>query len=393
MHEPLRIAIVGGGIGGLAVALALRARGQEVTVYEKAAEFTEIGAGLGVAPNALRLLDGVGLGDQIRKIGSPRSIATVRTWQGDVLPVVNWPYASAHSGVDYTVHRAELQSVLVNALPFEVLRLGHRAVAAEEAADGVRVSFANGARAEADVVVGADGIHSTMHAAVGVQSRPTSEHVMAYRGLIPTERLTWVDDAKHGAMWVGPRRSFLCFPVSAGRLMNVVAFVPTDHDAEESWSAPGEVSALAAEYAGWDAPVGETIDALESTFRWGIYDRAPLPRWSTPRMTLLGDAAHAMVPHLGQGANQSIEDGFALAVLLQDVAREEIPRRLQIYEEVRRARTSRVQSQARLAGRIYRAGADDTAETARQIDELSDGYWLADYDAEQEATSALQRAG
>lgn len=393
MGEALRIAIVGGGIGGLAAALALRARGQDVTVYEKAAEFAEIGAGVGVAPNALRLLDRVGLGDQVREIGSPRSIATVRTWQGEVVPVGNWPYASAGGGADYTVHRAEFQGILVNALPAEVLRLDHHAVAAEESGDGVRVSFANGAEATADVVVGADGIHSTMQAAVGVASRPTSEHIMAYRGLIPMERLAWVDDANDGAMWVGPRRSFLCFPVSAGRLMNLVAFVPTDHDAEESWSAPGEVAALAAEFSRWDAPVGETIDALDSTFRWGIYDRAPLPRWSTSRITLLGDAAHAMVPHLGQGANQSIEDGFALAVLLQDVAREEIPRRLRVYEEIRRQRTSRVQSQARRAGQIYRASDESAAQTARQMDELSDGYWLADYDAEREAMNALERIG
>lgn len=291
------------------------------------------------------------------------------------------------------MHRAEFQGILVNALPAEVLRLDHDAVAAEESGDGVRVSFANGAEATADVVVGADGIHSRMQAAVGVASRPTSEHIMAYRGLIPMERLAWVDDANDGAMWVGPRRSFLCFPVSAGRLMNLVAFVPTDHDAEESWSAPGEVAALAAEFSGWDAPVGETIDALDSTFRWGIYDRAPLPRWSTNRITLLGDAAHAMVPHLGQGANQSIEDGFALAVLLQDVAREEIPRRLRVYEEIRRQRTSRVQSQARRAGQIYRASEESPAQTARQMDELSDGYWLADYDAEREAMNALERIG
>ncbi|MET0699090.1 MAG: FAD-dependent monooxygenase, partial [Mycobacterium sp.] len=276
MNDPPRIAIVGGGIGGLAAALALRARGQDVTVYERAAEFAEIGAGLGLAPNSLRLLDGIGVGDQVRKIGCAGGIAGVRTWRGEILPVGDWPYAHITNADAYTVHRAEFQSVLVDALPQELMRLNHQFVSATESSAGVELSFANGVVAQADVVIGADGIHSAVQAAVGVASRPVSEHIMAYRGLIPIERLSWVDDAGHGAMWVGPQRSFLCYPVSAGRLMNLVAFVPTDHDAEESWSAPGDVAALAAEYAGWDSPVGETIGALDATFRWGIYDRAPL---------------------------------------------------------------------------------------------------------------------
>jgi salicylate hydroxylase len=129
---------------------------------------------------------------------------------------------------------------------------------------------------------------------------------------------------------------------------------------------------------------------LDETFRWGIYDRAPLPRWSTNRITLLGDAAHAMVPHLCQGANQSIEDGFVLAVLLQDVAHEEIPERLRVYEDLRRERTSRVQKQTRMADQIYHAGDESSAETSRQLAGLSDDYWLADYDAEREAMRVLQ---
>jgi salicylate hydroxylase len=119
-------------------------------------------------------------------------------------------------------------------------------------------------------------------------------------------------------MWMGSGRSFMCFPVSQGRLINMSAFVPSDLESEESWSVSGDVKALAAEYVGWDAPVLETIGALDQTFRWGIYDRAPLPYWSTARVTLLGDAAHPMVPHFGQGAGQAIEDGFALAILLEN---------------------------------------------------------------------------
>jgi salicylate hydroxylase len=389
LSDPLQIAIIGGGIGGLAAALALRARGQDVTVYEKAPTFSEIGAGIGMAPNALRLLDRIDIGERVREIGCPGGIASVRDWRGQVLRAGDWLHESSDDGPAYSVHRAELMNVLADALPDEVLRLNHRCVFAEESTDGVRIVFADGARADADVVIGADGMHSVVQSAVGVASSPASEHVMAYRGLVPMARLSWVDADHHGAMWVGPMRSFLCYPVSAGRSMNVVAFVPTDHDAVESWSAPGDVASLAAEFVGWDGPVGETIDAMDETFRWGIYDRPSLPRWSTNRITLLGDAAHAMVPHLGQGANQSIEDGFALAVLLEGVVHEEVPERLRTYEKLRRDRTSRVQIAARRAGQVYRAVDESAEDRARQLAGVSDGSWLADYDAEGEATKAL----
>jgi salicylate hydroxylase len=142
-------------------------------------------------------------------------------------------------------------------------------------------------------------------------------------------------------------------------LINMVAFVPTNLEAEESWTAPGDLKALAAEYAGWDDPVLETIGALDLTFRWGIYDRAPLPYWSTGRMTLLGDAAHPMVPHLGQGAAQAIDDGFTLAVLLESAKRQDVPRRLKAYERLRIARTSQIQNMARDTGRFFRAEYED----------------------------------
>ena len=129
-------------------------------------------------------------------------------------------------------------------------------------------------------------------------------------------------------MWMGDGRSFICFPVSQGRLINIVAFVPSTLDMEETWFAPGDVRTLAGEYEGWDAPVRDIIAALDHTFRWGIYDRPPLPYWSRGCVTLLGDAAHPMVPHFGQGAGQAIEDGFALAVLLEHARRDEIPVRL-----------------------------------------------------------------
>jgi salicylate hydroxylase len=191
-------------------------------------------------------------------------------------------------------------------------------------------------------------------------------------------------------MWTGSGRSFVCFPVSQGRAINMAAFVPSNLEAEESWSAPGDLKALAAEYTGWHAHVLEAIGALDETFRWGIYDRAPLPYWSTARTTLLGDAAHPMVPHFGQGAGQAIEDGFALAILLEDAKPADVPARLKAYEKLRLGHTSRVQAASRDAGRFYRSENEDASERSERTGKwMSAAGWIFQYDVEQEAAALL----
>src|SRR5246127_2212939 len=375
MPGSLRIAIVGGGIGGLTAALALRARGLNATVFEQAEVVREIGASVSIHPNAARLLKRIGLDDQLRKIGSPIAGITLRTSQGEAITTRSGPATPAFSrdgGQGYNVHRADFLNLLFAALPRGTVNLGHRCIELKEDGDRVHLSFANGAAAESDVVIGADGIRSVVQREIGLESRPTSEGTMAYRGLIPAERLPWARDLKDPALWLGSGRSFLLYPVARGRLINMVAFVPTDTDSEESWSAPGELKALAAEYAGWDQPVQDTIDSLEETFRWGIYDRAPLPYWSTGRITLLGDAAHPMVPHIGQGAGQAIEDGFTLAALLEKATATDIAARLTLYEELRRERTSKVQALARAAGKFYRSEHSTSSERAAYLRE-----WMA----------------
>ena len=159
---------------------------------------------------------------------------------------------------------------------------------------------------------------------VGTKREPVSAAITAYRGLIPAERRHGTRDMRRMAMWVGPLGSFLAFPASDGAPLNVVAFVLTDLDVEESWSAPGDVAAFAAAYAGMGPTVQKVIAAMDSTFRRGIYDREPLTSWSTNRITLLGDSAHAATPHLGQGANQAVEDAITLAVVLEDARPTEI---------------------------------------------------------------------
>ena len=385
MNDQLNVAIVGAGIGGLAAALALGARGMNVTVYEEAVSPREAGAGISIPPNAAILLKRSGLCDALEKINTRSDGLSLRTSQGEL---VSTPPASA-AMQSYQVHRVEFLNMLLGATKAPV-RFGHRCVGVRETEAGARLTFANGAVHDADLVIGADGIHSIVQREVGLAARPTSEGIMAYRGLVQSHRLSWAAELRGLNMWTGAGRSLICFPVSQGRLISLVAFVPSSSDMEETWYAPGDVRALASEYEDWDAPVQDLIAALDQTFRWGIYDRPPLSYWSKGRVTLLGDAAHPMVPHFGQGAGQSIEDGFALAVLLEHAARDEIPPRLKAYQVLRLERTSRVQAASRLAGRFYRSLGEKPLERAEKMREwMSAAEWIFPYDAEVAAMALL----
>jgi salicylate hydroxylase len=386
MTDKLQIAIVGAGIGGLTAALALRARGLNVTVFERADSPREAGAGISIQPNAVRLLKRIGLHDRLENIGTRTVGLSLWTALGEPVPT---PPASADSP-SYQVHRVELLDMLNDAQAEGAVRFGHHCTGVRETDAGVRLAFANGVTAGADIVIGADGIHSIVQREVGLTTHPTSEGIMAYRGLIRSERLSWAKDLRGLKMWTGSGRSFVCFPVSQGRAVNMAAFVPSNLAAEESWSAPGDLKALAAEYIGWHAHVLEAIGALDETFRWGIYDRAPLPYWSTGRTTLLGDAAHPMVPHFGQGAGQAIEDGFALAILLENAKPVDVPARLKAYEQLRLGHTSRVQAASRDAGRFYRSENEDVLERNQRMGKwMSAAGWIFQYDVEQEATALL----
>ncbi|MEN4399479.1 FAD-dependent monooxygenase [Mycolicibacterium farcinogenes] len=388
----LRVAVVGAGIGGLTAALALRANGIDATVYEQAHELKALGAGVSIATNGSRILTTLGVGDAVAAIAGPVTHYQFRTWQAE--PIAGEPSTLGFGDPARTwcLHRGEFQRVLAEALPAEALRLGRSCVGATEHGDGVRVEFADGTTADADLLVGADGIHSRLQAKVTHPAAPVSEGIMAYRGLIPADRLRDVIDMNASSMWLGPRQSFLAYPVSAGDLLNIVAFVPTNLTVTESWTAPGDVAELADAYRGWDPTVLSIIGAMDTTFRWGIYDREPLDRWSTDRITLLGDSAHAVTPHLGQGANQAIEDAMTLAVVLRDARADELKARLRRYEDLRMARTRHVRDQARAAGSIYRSTDLAPLTQAEQLHSILDSVAINTYDAERVAQDAVRAA-
>jgi salicylate hydroxylase len=256
------------------------------------------------------------------------------------------------------MHRADLVEMLAAALPDEAVHTGHRCSGFEQTGDVARLSFANGAIVEGDIIIAADGIHSELQQHVTPPSRPVFHGSVAYRGVIAHQRIPhWPTDS--WLMWLGKGKHFLTFPVRSGELINYVGFVPADEEMKESWSAPGDPDVLRREFAGWDPRIGSLLSQVEATFRWALYDREPLPTWTQGRLTLLGDAAHPMLPHLGQGANQSIEDGMALATILAHANRTTAAAALLAYENLRRERVAQVQRGARENGLRYDSANSD----------------------------------
>ena len=387
-NERLRIVIVGGGIGGLFAANALIAHGLSVSLYEQAPALGEVGAGVFLTPNSVRHLERVGLGPAVEKWGArvgPKS----HYFRHDGVPIAP-VQVSDSSGWNATfgMHRADLVALLAGGVPAGVVHCGHRTIGFEQVGDVAHVQFANGACAEADVVVGADGIHSVLRPYVFPPSEPVFHGTICYRGLVSCERLPhWPMD--RWEMWAGPSRHFLVFPVRHGQMVNYVGFVPADEAMKESWTAAGEPEVLRSEFEGWDPRIGSLLQEVDKTFRWALYDREPLPTWTQGRLTLLGDAAHPMLPHLGQGANQAIEDGMALATILGGVGNAAVPAALLAYERLRRERVAQVQLGARQHGlRVDSAYADLAVRDAELAAHAEFRKHLYSYDVVPHASAA-----
>jgi salicylate hydroxylase len=352
MPTALDAVIVGGGIGGLFAANALVKRGTRVALYEQAPAIGEVGAGVFVTPNSMRQLERVGLGAAVARRGA-RVGGESRYFRADGTPIAPVQVTdSAGWNATFGMHRADLVDILAGALPEGVVHTGHRATGFEQDGEAARVTFANGAVATGDVVIAADGIHSELRRHVVPPSRPVFSGSVAYRGLVAHAAIApWPTAAWQ--MWLGKAKHFLSFPVRAGELVNYVGFVPADAEMKESWSAPGDPAVLRREFAGWDPRIERLLSQVQTTFRWALYDREPLPTWTRGRLTLLGDAAHPMLPHLGQGANQAIEDGMALATILERAGRARASAALLAYERLRRERVAAVQHGARENGLRY----------------------------------------
>jgi 2-polyprenyl-6-methoxyphenol hydroxylase-like FAD-dependent oxidoreductase len=345
----LRIGVIGGGIGGLTAALALRQAGFQVDVYEQAPELTEVGGGINMGPNAVRVLRGLGLGAGLAREGVEPVSTHQRRWQdGRTLqkaplnPRCEELYGAPH----VTIHRADLLDVIAAGFPPEHVHLGHRLVEFAEHGDQVEARFDNGERVVVDVLVGADGIHSAVRACLFGEEEPEFAGCVAYRGLVPVERIADLGLERGNQSWVGPGGHFVNYFVSRGRLLNFVGW--TEHDTwnREDWTDRATIERALAAFEGWHPQIRHIIAAAETCFIWALFDRDPLPRWSAGRTTLLGDACHAMYPFMGQGAAQAIEDGAALAACFAAGADDPAAALLR-YERLRLPRVTRLQQMSR----------------------------------------------
>jgi salicylate hydroxylase len=340
-----RVAIVGGGIGGLTAALTLLDAGLDVHVYEQARALSEVGAGIQVSPNASRVLHRVGLAEELARVGVRPLAWHQRRWD-DGRTLLRTPLAetveNAFGFPHLQVHRADLLRALLSRVPAERVHVGHRLTEIEQHGDSVTARFEHGDEVEADVLVGADGIHSTVRSLVIGPEAPRFTGVVAYRGLAPAERLRALDLEVTSQVWMGPGKHFVHYFVHEKRLVNFVAVIDRDTWTRESWTDRGDVADAVAAFADWHPQVTGVLGAVDETFVWALFDRPPLERWSVGRVTLLGDACHAMLPFMAQGAAQAIEDGAALATALRTI--DDPSEALQVYERVRLPRASRLQA-------------------------------------------------
>ncbi|WP_221353816.1 FAD-dependent monooxygenase [Streptomyces beigongshangae] len=350
----MRAIVMGAGIGGLAAALSLRRAGHEVTLVERAPRFTEVGAGVQLAPNATRVLRGLGLLDEVAARAVRPSHMSFRTWSdgSEVCRYLLGRAAEEEFGAPYLLlHRADLHGVLAASVPAGSVRLDTTVVGMGQDDRTAWVTTAGGERLTADLVVVADGIRSAARRWLFGADEALFSGTAAYRALLPAGEVADLE-LPELAVWMGPGRHFVHYRVRRGELLNTVA-VFTAGAAPESWTARAEPGAQLREFAGWDPRVLRVLERAGQVFRHGIHARAPLARWNVGRVTLLGDSAHAMVPFLAQGAAQALMDAAVLGDVLGDATPAEVPGALDRYVRRRLATATDVQAGAARAGEDF----------------------------------------
>jgi 2-polyprenyl-6-methoxyphenol hydroxylase-like FAD-dependent oxidoreductase len=368
--KKLSVAVVGAGMGGLAVAATLRRVGIDVAVYEQAGRFARIGAGIQMMPNSMKVLRGIGIEDRLRQVAfAPYSHLNRDGYTGTITRELPMP-ESLYGAPYLCMHRADLHDALASAVPADLVHLGKKLVGLEHAGNRVTLRFADSSHATADAVIGADGVHSIVRDLIVGPDAPVHKGRIAYRAVFPAKLMGNFDIGRSRTKWWGTDRHIVIYYTNKQK--SEVYFVtsvpePAEWLTQESWSAKGDVRELRAAYDGFHPDVANVLGACPDCHKWAILEREPLPTWSDGRVALLGDAAHPMTPYMAQGAATSIEDAAVLARCLEAVEGDDIEGAFKRYEAHRKPRTSVVQ-------------AISSANTWMK-DASGDTAWLYGYDA------------
>ena len=389
----MHVLLAGAGIGGLTAALALLRRGIDVDVYEQAGELREVGAGLQLSANGTRVFDALGVAKPLAALSCEATGKEVRLWStGETWKLFDLGAVSIERyGFPYlTVYRPDLLSVLaegVRRLKPDAIHLDSRATGFTQDGGAVALRLENEQLARGDALIGADGVHSRVRQALFGADRPSFTGIIAWRGIVPMARLPERMKRLVGTNWIGPGGHVVHYPLRGGTLMNFVGILERADWQVESWSTRGTTAELAADFKGWHEDVQTLIGNIETPYKWALMTRAPMEKWTTGRVSLLGDACHSMLPMLAQGAVMAIEDGYCLARCLEEGG-DDIPAALSRYEGARRERTRRaVEGSAANAGRFHNPKLADPVEAKRYVDRewaeerIAERYeWLFRYD-------------
>jgi 2-polyprenyl-6-methoxyphenol hydroxylase-like FAD-dependent oxidoreductase len=349
MPKNLSIAIVGAGIGGLAVAASLRRAGMDVAIYEQAAQFARVGAGIQMTPNAMMVLRGLGLEERLREIAFEPGFGLNRDHDtgavSNKLPIAK--VMEARYGAPFLLlHRADLHAALASLIPESILHRGKKLAGLQQEPDKVTLDFADGTHAAADLVIAADGVHSLAREIMLGKESPRFSGKVAYRTTFPASRMGNTRLLPERTKWWGPDRHIVIYYVT--RAQDEIYFVTSQPEGAswmtpESWSAKGSLEELRSAFAAFHPEVRAVLDACPDVYKWALLERDPLPTWRQGRVVLLGDACHPMTPYMAQGAASALEDAVVLSRCLERVRHDGIDRALSRYEATRKPRASEIQ--------------------------------------------------